>query len=353
MLAQRLPTTMILATLALIFSGVSIFDENPRTPLITALIIIQALSLIVVPRHPRISTGIYITAFVGALLAGHSTGVELFLGIFLITAITASGNHLLAVLVAVTITLGGFYSPDKARFTFELTALIVFGTIAVLSYLLGLWIHRNYQQHLKTQRAQQTRRQQLTSLLHDTIAADLTSVIAQAEKLAITTPQRHDELKSVARTARNALDRTRKLLTTLNTHPSTEPTASLPITLDAITKRLRVHGFTVTTTTRMATPVTMTLSNNALERVLNETATNIIKHATPRSAVVIDTNSDDEGVTITISNEYCPTHYTPTGSTHLGLTSMSHTLHAVGGALSTHSNDQEWVTVVHIPFFRN
>ena len=350
MLVERLPTTVILATLALIFSGASILNEHSITPLITFLIITQALSLIVAPRHPHISTGIYITAVLGALLAGHSTGMELFLGVFLITAITATGHHLLALLIAVTITLGGFYSPAEAHFNFEAIALMIFCIIVTLAYLLGLWIHRNHQQHLNTQRTQQARRQQLTSLLHDSIAADLTSVIVQVEKLAITTPQRHDELKEIARTARNALDRTRQLLTTLNTHPNSEPTTSLPITLDTTTKRLRDHGFTVTTTTRLDTPVTMALHNTALERVLSETATNIIKHATPHSTVAIDTTSDDEGVTITVTNHHTPTQATPTDSTHLGLTSMSQTLHALGGTLTTRSNAQEWVTVAHFPF---
>ena len=49
MLAQRLPTTVILATLALIFSSASILNEYLITPLITVLIITQASSLIVAP----------------------------------------------------------------------------------------------------------------------------------------------------------------------------------------------------------------------------------------------------------------------------------------------------------------
>ncbi|MGM1323635.1 sensor histidine kinase [Corynebacterium macclintockiae] len=348
---QRLPTTAILASLALIFSGASLFNEDSPTPLITTVLIVsQALSLILAPVTPRIIAGIYITTFLAALLTGHSAGLELFLGIFFITTITATGHHLLALLIAVTITFGGFYSPNKANFTFELIALMVFCTIITLAYLLGLWIHRNQQQHLDTKRAQLARRQQLTSLLHDTIAADLTSVIAQVEKLAITTPQHRDELRSVARTARNALDQTRQLLTALNTSSNAEPTTSLPITLDTTTKRLRDHGFTVTTTTQLATPMTMPLPNTALERVLSETATNIIKHATPGSAVVIDATSDDEGVTITVTNQHTPARASRTDSTHLGLTSLSHTLHALSGALTTHSSDQEWITVAYLPF---
>ena len=349
MLAQNLPATLILATLALIFSGVSILNENPITLLFTILIITQALSLILTLRYPRVSTIIYIIAFLGALLAGHSTGLELFLGIFLIAAITATGHHLLALLVAVTITLAGFYSPNEAHFTFELIALMIFCTIAALAYFLGLWIHRNHQQHLNAQHTQQIRRQQLTSLLHDTIAADLTSVIAQVEKLAITTPQSHYELKNVARTARNALDHTRQLLTTLDNHPNTKPTTSLPITLGTTAKRLRSHDFTVTTTTRLSTPVTKTLPNTALERVLNEIATNIIKHATPHSAVVIETVSNDQGITIIVTNQHLSARATSTDLTHLGLASMSHTLNALGGTLTTHSNDHEWVTIVHLP----
>ena len=60
MLDQRLPTTLALSALALIFSGAGVLQHYPTTPLFTALIIIQALSLIVAPNHPRISTATYI-----------------------------------------------------------------------------------------------------------------------------------------------------------------------------------------------------------------------------------------------------------------------------------------------------
>lgn len=352
MLAQRLPTTLILSALALIFSGAGIIQHYPTTPLFTALIIVQALSLIAAPNHPRISTATYIAAFITALLASYSTGFELFLGVFLITAITTAGHHILAILSATIITLGGFYSPTNARVEFDIGAMTIFITIIALAYLLGLWIHHTHQQHLNSQRTQRIRRQQLTSLLHDTIAADLTSVIVQLEKLAITTPERNAELKNVARTSRDALDKTRQLLTTLNTQPNSGSTPSLPTTLEAMVQRLRDHGFTVTTTTDLTTPVTMTLHNTVLERVLSETVTNIIKHATPQSLVTVSASSDDQGVTLTITNAYTPKKRT-SESPRLGLASMSNTLYTVGGALKTRSNNKEWVTTTHIPFCRN
>ena len=229
--------------------------------------------------------------------------------------------------------------------------MTIFITIIALAYLLGLWIHHTHQQHLNSQRTQRIRRQQLTSLLHDTIAADLTSVIVQLEKLAITTPERNAELKNVARTSRDALDKTRQLLFTLNTQPNCVSTPSLPTTLEAMAQRLHDHGFTVTTTTKLTTPVTMTLHNTALEHVLSETVTNIIKHATPQSLVTVSATSDDQGVTLTITNAYTPKKTSE--STRLGLTSMSNTLYTVGGALKTRSNNKEWVPTTHIPFYRN
>ncbi len=351
MLAQRFPTTLALPALALIFSGTSIISGTNITPLITTLIILQALSLITSPNHPRTSAATFTASFIGALLAGHSTGLELFLGIFLITTITAFGDYLLAVLIAATITFGGFYSPANSRVEFDIGAAIIFLTIITLAYLLGFWIHHNRQLHFQSQRTQQTRQKQLTSLLHDTIAADLTSVIVQLEKLAITTPERNAELKNTARTAREALDKTRQLLTTLNTQPETHPAPSLPTTLEAMTQRLHDHSFTVTTTTELSTPVTNTLHNTALERVLSEIVTNIIKHATPQSHVIISATSNDQGVTLTFTNARTPTKKT-SASTHLGLTSMSNTLHTVGGELRTYSANKEWVTTAHIPFSR-
>ena len=152
MLDQRLPTTLALSALALIFSGAGVLQHYPTTPLFTALIIIQALSLIVAPNHPRISTATYIAAFITALLVGYSTGFELFLGVFLITALTATGHPILAILSATTITLGGFYSPTNARIEFDIGAVIIFITIIALAHLLGLWIHHTHQQHLNSQR---------------------------------------------------------------------------------------------------------------------------------------------------------------------------------------------------------
>ena len=152
MLDQRLPTTLTLSALALIFSGAGVIQHNPTPPLFTALIIVQALSLIVAPNHPRISTATYIAAFITALLVGYSTGFELFLGVFLITALTATGHPILAILSATTITLGGFYSPTNARIEFDIGAVIIFITIIALAHLLGLWIHHTHQQHLNSQR---------------------------------------------------------------------------------------------------------------------------------------------------------------------------------------------------------
>lgn len=349
MLDQRFPSILIIATLALAFSGIGILYEKPSTPLITALIIVQALSLIAAPNHPHISITAYIVAFITALLAGHSTGLEIFLGVFLITIIASIGHHLLAALIIVTITLGGFYSPTETQIKLDLVALVIFLTIAILAYLFGFWVHRNHQHHQRAQHLQQDRRRQLTSLLHDTIAADLTSVIVQLEKLAITASDHQDELSSTAGTARNALNRTRQLLATLNAQPDTRPTPSLPSTLNQLKKRLSDHGFTVESTTELATPVTKTLHNTALERVLSETVTNIIKHATPQSLVTISTTSNDHGVTIAITNACTPTKK-PSASTYLGLTSMSNTLHTVGGTLKTHDTNNKWATIAHIPF---
>lgn len=347
---QRFPTTLALAALALIFSSISIIADAKVTPLITALIIIQALSLITSPSHPCPSAAAFIISFAVALLVGHSTGIEIFLGVFLITAITATGHFILSTLIAVSITLGGFYSPLKSRIEFDPVALIIFLTIITLAYLLGFWIQHNYQQRLASQCAQQDQRKQLTRLLHDTIAADLTSLIVQLEKLAITTPERHTELKNTACKARDSLNNVRQLLTALNTQSDTSPTPNLPTTLEELTQRLRDHDFTVTTTVDLTTPVTTTLHNIALERVANEAITNIIKHGTARSAVTIDATSDDQGVTFTATNLHTFTKQKDSASDQFGLTGMLNTLHAVKGTLTTCSDNEKWILTAHIPF---
>ena len=187
--------------------------------------------------------------------------------------------------------------------------------------------------------------------MHDTIAADLTSLVVQLEKLAIATPALHNSLKDTAHTARSALEHTQQLLNALDTHSSKLHPPSFPKILESLTQRLRNHGFTVTTSTKMHTPVSIASHNTALERVLSEIITNIIKHATPHSLITIDTVSNDQGVTLTIANPYSVREKEKSSSTGLGLASMSQTLHAVGGTLTTTNNEHQWVTIAHVPFY--
>ncbi len=348
MAIHRFPTTLVLTAIAIVFSGASIISDKTMPPAVSALIIVQAMSLIASPNHPHKGTALYIAAFLGAIILGHSTGLELFLGVFLITTITATGHSLLTALVIATITLGGFYTPATSGFTFELGAMTIFFTIIILSYLVGFWIHRNHRQHLATVRAQQEQRTHLSSLLHDTIAADLTSVIVRLEKLAIHSPEHRNELRGSAQTARDALKTTRKLLDTLNANLDSYPAPPLPMTLESTSQRLRDHGFHVTTETDLAIPVTMRVQESAVERVLKEAATNIIKHAVPESHVKISAVSHDHRVTITMTNSYTPAKRHPT-ATQRGLTNMSNTLQAVGGELSTQVSSNKWVTNIHVP----
>ncbi|WP_293773514.1 histidine kinase [uncultured Corynebacterium sp.] len=350
MFAQRIPTTALIAALAFIFSSVGMLYERPTTPLVTALILAQAFSLILASSRPRISTTIYLMSFAAALLAGRSAGIELLLGVFLVAIVASVGHRLLSVAIIPIITLGGFYSPIEAHVQFDFVALIIFLTITALAYFLGFWVYRNYQQHQHAQHLYQTRRQQLASLLHDTIAADLTSVIMRLEKLAIVESENQEELKSIASTARSALDGIRQLLETLNARPGVSRTLSLPGTLDILTKRLRGHGFTVISTMDLSTPVTRQLHNIALERMLSEAVTNIIKYAAPHSVVNIDAKSNEQGVTLTISNARAMRREKSSDSMHLGLSSMLDNLHAVGGALKTRNTEGGWVITAHIPF---
>lgn len=352
MFAQRFPTTLLIAALALVFSSVGMLYERPATPLVAIFIVIQSLSVISASSRPRISTTVYLMSFTAALLAGHSTGVELFLGVFLIAIVTAIGRNFLAALIIFIITLGGFYSPTEESIKVDLVALIIFLTIASLAYFLGFWIHGNHQQRQHAENLHRIRSQKLAGLLHDTIAADLTSVIVRVEKLAIVEVGNQDELKSIAITARSALDKIRQLLSTLNSQPNACNTPSLPNALDTLTKRLRDHGFTVTAITDLSTPVTMQLHNTALQRMLRETVTNIIKYATPHSEVNIEAKSNNQGVTLTITNTHTARNKKSSGSTHLGLSAMLDNLHAVGGTLRTRNTECEWVTTAHIPFHR-
>lgn len=352
MFAQRIPITILITIIAFIFGGVSMLYEGPTTPLVTALILTQACGLILAYSRPRIGTAIYLMSFAAALLAGRSTGLELFLGVFLVAVVASVGHRILASSIIPIITIGGFYSPIEAHVKFDLVALFIFLTITTLAYFLGFWVYNNYQLHQQSQHMHRTRRRRLANLLHDTIATDLTSVIVRLEKLAIVESANQEELKSISITARSTLNKTRQLLETLNARPSSSRTQSLPGTLETLNKRLRDHGFTVISTMDLATPVTKHLHNAILDRMLREAVTNIIKYGTPQSVVNIDVKSSERGVTITINNSYAKAGEKSPYSTHLGLSSILENLHAVGGALKTHSTDREWTITAQIPFFR-
>ena len=348
---MRLPVGAALMTIAVLLCAFRLLPFGNTDAVGVALFIVQAACLPLAVQYPRGSAALYSLSFAVAIVLGYSPGIMLFAVLFLIVTITSVGRHGAAIALTLVVTILGFYSADEQRFIVDSTALLIFFFLAISALSTGWWIWRVRKQRVEDNIKADLRRREITSLLHDTVAADLTSLIVKLEKLAITTPERSDELTHAAQTARSAVTHTRALLGELNAPESERgSTASVPLstTLNRIIDELQSHGFRVDSTVRLNPPVSSSLINLALERTLKEATTNIIKYATPASEVTLNAHADRDDIDITIGNVH-RRQRSSAGSSKLGLQTMQSNLEAISGTLTIENDPQRWILRLNIP----
>ena len=174
--------------------------------------------------------------------------------------------------------------------------------------------------------------------LHDVLSHSLSVIVVQAE--VADTYLRNDPARTqqaiarVAHVARSALSESRELVSTLRNDPHTASPAPLPglDELPALIARVRDSGVNVVYRTDDNLPTLSPEARHTAYRLVQESLTNVIRHANKADTVVsVSSRHDDVVIEIRNTGDQAGVAAAPAGH---GLAGMHERVQAVGGALS-------------------
>jgi signal transduction histidine kinase len=182
-------------------------------------------------------------------------------------------------------------------------------------------------------RAAADERARIARELHDVVAHHVSVIAVQAEAaqaVFTTRPDRAQQaMADVATTARRALVELRRLLTVLRTEGGSEPQPDLG-SLDELVEAVRGAGLEVRVEERGdARPLDAVVGLTAY-RIVQESLTNVIKHAAARRADV-QLDYADRSLIVTVSDD--GTAVAPPGNGGHGLVGMRERVAVLGGSL--------------------
>jgi signal transduction histidine kinase len=229
-------------------------------------------------------------------------------------------------------------SLDWSRILFDEFAV---AGMVVLGWVTATLASRNDElerlRRVESDRAVTVERTRIARELHDDVAHHLTALVVQAqaaERIAGTRPEVAVESAGwIAETARSALDSMRRTVTLLREGdaPATRsPSPSLG-DLVAIVARVEQTGLDVRVELDDALPPLEAQVQHAVVRVVQESLTNVLRHANARVAVVAVQPVGD-GIAVTVEDDGAgpdPAHVRPTGG-H-GLLGMRERATSCGG----------------------
>jgi signal transduction histidine kinase len=183
-------------------------------------------------------------------------------------------------------------------------------------------------------RATAEERARIARELHDVVAHHVSVIAVQAEaaqEVFATRPERAQQaMADVATTARAALVELRRLLTVLRADGGAAPQPDLG-SLDALLDSVRRAGLDVTVREHgRPRPLDAVVGLTAY-RIVQESLTNVIKHASAQRAEV-DLDFEGEALVVTVSDDGV-TNGSSSGGTGQGLVGMRERVAVLGGSL--------------------
>ena len=201
--------------------------------------------------------------------------------------------------------------------------------------------------------AREEERQQLAAELHDVVAKDLTVITMLAGSLRLNTADEDviTASKSIETTSRTALDDLQRLLLVLrnqNLPLVSSPTheESVEATVAAMVTRLETLGWHVDWSVDCE-PMPVSVSD-AVNRILDESTANAIKHNGPTTAKII-VRDDGDGVVVTVSNPVTESEIEPVRSTGMGIARLKERVSLLRGEISIGLRNGWWVVDARIP----
>lgn len=348
--SPRLFTILCLVLIALILWGLRVFVLTPVSITTGMLFLVLALCVPLAIFLPRTVASTYAIVFAYVSFTDQKPLILIFGAFMILALLSAFGRKIEVLVFGIFITVVGFYSPNERRFVVDVEASVLCAFLLTCAYAIGMAIARRSQQKRQDRQKIIEQREQLAIFLHDTVAADLTSVIVKLEQLAIVEPRCAVELQYCAATARRAILNIRELLQQLRLSEAIDntPTAhGLATVVHNAVKNLDMQGFAVETNVEISGQPPSRVVNQTLEYCVGEAITNIVKYATPRSEVRTRVATDNRHIYVELSNS-SPVHISRDNSTGYGLELMSARLKAVNGTLRVRKKLNKWTVIFKV-----
>ncbi|AYF79213.1 two-component sensor histidine kinase [Nocardia yunnanensis] len=350
----------------------STFPGEYRVPAVYWLLAVAAgLVFAVGGRHPLV-VSLVLSGLAGAMFVipawGPSELVPYLGAVALVEAVMRAGDRAAA---AATLAWGcawvaghwGGHDPAFWRGATFVAAAAYVG----LPLLAGLWLRgqRRLTASLAARaseaqiRARAEERAALARELHDLVAHHMASIVVRVKVadrvLGDTDPRVREVLDDVGDTASGALTDIRRLLAALR-DPVLDGVPLLDASvvraeIDGAVERVRQGGFDVDATIDTHLDGLDAIARLTLLRLVQESLTNVMKHADRRTRVRIVVARTDSGVHLAVTNRSRDTHRATSdthGSGH-GLAGMRERVVLVGGRLETAAREHDWVLEAWLP----
>lgn len=263
----------------------------------------------------------------------------------------------------VTWLVGTILRPDSG---FQAFGGVVAVFVAAVSLLIGVALRQQYERarSLATQLeaaekevAEQLRHERdlIADELHDIVAHEITIVALHAAVLERTEdPQTRTQSQTAIREAAvQALTDIRRVLGMVrgeeNLAPERIPSAdSLEETVNAVTKELTQAGIRVTTDVP-DDPRLPSAPHVALMRVIRESSTNVLKHATGAKNVAISLTVERGWARLEFSDDSPPARTAGLPTSGYGIMRLKERFRLFGGSFSAERRPQGWVVTASLP----
>lgn len=317
-----------------------------------AFIIVGASMLPLSVRLPITASVVFLCVTVVADSLGAPTGTAILLGFPILGVVAAQRAFWFPLSYAVLFWLVGFYSFEEQRFYFDPYAATVATVLLVIAFLCGWWIRHELARKYVDRSWVHAKQNELIMLAHNTIAADLTSLVVRIEALRLRRPELSQELEPCAETARQTIEDVRALIEAFQLSsdtPNQRATFPAPLSsLRAADLSLRSHGFNTSCVFELPR---YTFSKEVCQVVSECTAeivTNILKHGDPKTPVTIYAGVRDHNVRLIFNNAISDTP-TTRNSLKLGLRHLHNLCASVGGNINYQSSNKRWSVQISLP----
>jgi signal transduction histidine kinase len=320
----------------------------PQPTAALALVAVACLALAWRRRYPVAVLAVSTTAMAVYSLLGYVNGAGLIAPVLAVYAVAtqvsarravAAAAGTLAVLMAATAANNPFgrYSDGAFVLIPGMVAAVAFAGIAVAN-------RRAYAASVRDRAEQDARRRideerlRIARELHDVVAHTMATINVQAGVAAHVLPTQPeaaaDALQAIKTASKEGLRELRAILNVLRQADDADPVQPAPGTaqLDALIEGARRSGLQTTLTVSGEPYPLPAAVDLAAYRIVQESLTNVIRHAGPASAAVSLAYHDDE-LRINVADTGQGPHASATGSAGHGLAGMRERAAAVGGTV--------------------